>query len=33
MFIQCLESVEQQAALAVIPDRLKRLQKATELDD
>ena len=33
MSVKCLESVEQRAALAITPVRLKRLQKATKLDD
>ena len=33
MSVKCLGSVEQGVALAVTPDRLKRLQKATKLDD
>ena len=33
MSVKCLKNVEQQAALAQTPDRLKRLQKAMKLDD
>ena len=33
MLVKCLESVELCTALAVTPERLKRLQKAMKLDD